>query len=349
MRFSLRSGSLTSDPIVERRSDADAAHAVRQAGYLFLGIGLIGVINDVVPGLVGHDHRVSFFLDTANLLIGVAALLLRDNHHFHGNASLILPILAMTSVSLNNAFGVLPEVNYGTYFMLIFVWVGIWYPPWTVTALSPLAAAAYLLPFLAGANRANGAVVAVFLAIPAAVVTGETISHYTSQARDGAIRREKLLSDLSRLVMTDELTGVGNRRLGELLLESLVAGDAVAVLDVDLFKEVNDTFGHPEGDRLLHQLGGFLNSSARDRDAVARMGGEEFLLVVRGAGLESEAIVSRLLQSWRARSPLATFSAGVAVHRARTKPSATYAAADRALYNAKEHGRDQVVMAVSGK
>ena len=254
----------------------------------------------------------------------------------------------MTSVSLNNAFGVLPEVNYGTYFMLIFVWVGIWYPPWTVTALSPLAAAAYLLPFLAGANRANGAVVAVFLAIPAAVVTGETISHYTSQARGAAFRREILLSNLSRQAMTDELTGVGNRRLGGMLLESLVPGDAVVMLDVDLFKDVNDTFGHPEGDRLLHQLGAFLNSSARDRDAVARMGGEEFLLVVRGAGIESEAIVSRLLQSWRSMSPLATFSAGVAVHRVRTNSSVTYAAADRALYNAKERGRDQVVMARSG-
>jgi len=336
-----------SNPGVERRSDVESSRAVRQAGYLFLGIGFIGLINDVVPGLAGHGHRASLYLDSANLLVGIGALLFRHSQHFRGNASLILPIFAMANVAANNAFGVLPEATYGTYFVLIFVWVGIWFPPWTVTAMSPIAVAAYLLPFFGHAPRANDAVVAVFLAIPAAVVTGETIAHFTHQLRDAAIGREVLLRELSRQAMTDELTGVGNRRLGGMLLESLVPGDAVAVLDVDLFKKVNDTFGHPEGDRLLHQLGGFLNSSARDRDAVARMGGEEFLLVVRGAGLDSEAIVSRLLQSWRSKEPLATFSAGVAVHRARINASVTYAAADRALYDAKEGGRDRVVMARS--
>jgi hypothetical protein len=140
MRLSLRGRRSTSSPFVERRSDADGARALRQAGYLFLGIGIIGLINDVVPGLVGHGHRVSLYLDTANLVIGIGALLLRDNRHFYGNTTLILPVLAMASVAANNSFGVLPEATYGTYFVLIFVWVGIWYPPWTVHTFCPSSA-----------------------------------------------------------------------------------------------------------------------------------------------------------------------------------------------------------------
>jgi len=75
------------------------------------------------------------------------------------------------------------------------------------------------------------------------------------------------------------------------------------------------------------------------------MGGEEFMVVMRGAGPEGISTASRLLRSWRESSPLATISAGVAVHRPKARPEATYAAADRALYDAKHAGRDRAVLA----
>jgi diguanylate cyclase (GGDEF)-like protein len=285
-------------------------------------------------------------LDAFNVAAGTAMVLLRKKCFLHGRVGLLLAVFAMASIAVNIATGVRPPAAYGSYLVLVMVWVGIWYPPWTVVALSPVMACAYLAPLLLGAPRSPGAVPAVLVVVPVAVLAGETIARYTSKLKRAEVARERLLSDLSREVVTDELTGVGNRRLGEMLLESLEPGDAVAILDVDLFKQVNDTYGHPEGDRLLNQLGSFLNASMRgERDAAARMGGEEFMVVMRGAGPEGISTASRLLRMWRESSPLATISAGVAVHRPKTSFQATYAAADRALYDAKQTGRDRAVLA----
>jgi diguanylate cyclase (GGDEF)-like protein len=152
------------------------------------------------------------------------------------------------------------------------------------------------------------------------------------------------LGELARTHVTDSLTGVGNRRLGDLLLQSLSKGDAIALLDLDHFKRVNDTFGHPEGDRVLTQFGDYLQRSLRENDAVARMGGEEFLLLLRSANQGAFGAVERLLAGWNATSPLVTVSAGVALHDRHGTPQRTYAAADTELYQAKSLGRDRVIM-----
>jgi diguanylate cyclase (GGDEF)-like protein len=297
-----------------------------------------------VPWGVGHGHVTSTALDAVNLLVGIAAIVLSRGPFLHGWVGLVLPVFAMANVAANNAAGVLPPATYGTWFVLIMVWVGIWYPPWTVVALSPVMGCAYLVPLLDGVPRSPGAVPAVLLVVPAAVLAGETIAHYTDKVRRAEVARDRLLSELSRENVTDPLTGVGNRRLGELLLDSLEPGDAVAILDVDRFKQVNDTHGHVEGDRLLHSLGVHLNTYMRENDAVARMGGEEFMVVMRGVGPEGINTVSRLLDSWQQSSPLATVSAGVAVHGAKKSPRDTYAAADGALYEAKCAGRNRAVL-----
>jgi diguanylate cyclase (GGDEF)-like protein len=75
---------------------------------------------------------------------------------------------------------------------------------------------------------------------------------------------------------------------------------------------------------------------------VARFGGEEFLVVLRAAGANAGPAMERLMSGWRRTEPLTTFSAGVAVHAADAKPAATLIAADRALYRAKDAGRDCV-------
>jgi diguanylate cyclase (GGDEF)-like protein len=84
-----------------------------------------------------------------------------------------------------------------------------------------------------------------------------------------------------------------------------------------------------------------LRAVIRDSDEVARMGGEEFMLIVRQPPTHVHAVVDRVVSSWRLRSPLSTLSAGVAVHDATRSPSDTYRAADRALYAAKAGGRDR--------
>ena len=142
--------------------------------------------------------------------------------------------------------------------------------------------------------------------------------------------------------MRDALTGVGNRRQADALLAQVKPGDAVALLDLDHFKSVNDRWGHAAGDEVLVALARYLDRSLRDGDAVARFGGEEFLVVLRSAGVHAGPAMERLMAGWRRTGPVTTFSAGVAVHEADAKPAATLIAADRALYRAKDAGRDTV-------
>lgn len=338
-------GRFSRDGDGSRRLKVRSTDCVGQAGLLFIAAACTGFVSDVVPGLIGHGHRVSLLLDCVTLFAGLSLVALRHWSPLRVAAPVVLPALAMADIATNNALGFLPQATYGTWFVLIFVWMGIWSPAWAIAALAPVSVVAYLLPLFVGSAPSSGVVDSVVLVIPAAILAGETVAHFTKRLRDAAREREVLLSDVGRQAITDELTGLGNRRLGDLLLASLVAGDALALLDLDHFKEINDTYGHPEGDRFLRIFGAFLNTSSRERDAVARMGGEEFMFVARGAGVDGEAIVARLLESWRASSPLTTFSAGVAIHKARSTPATTYAAADRALYQAKQEGRNRVALA----
>lgn len=153
------------------------------------------------------------------------------------------------------------------------------------------------------------------------------------------LRATQVLVDAS---MRDALTGVGNRRQADALLEQLKPGDALAVLDMDHFKLVNDEYGHAAGDQVLVALASYLDRSLRDGDHVARWGGEEFVVVLRQAGDYAARAVERLAEGWRCTRPVTTFSAGVAVHVPNGSPAETLAAADVALYRAKGDGRDCV-------
>jgi diguanylate cyclase (GGDEF)-like protein len=127
------------------------------------------------------------------------------------------------------------------------------------------------------------------------------------------------------------------------LLDDLQIGDAIAILDLDHFKQVNDTFGHVRGDEVLQTLGAFLSSQVRSTDDVARFGGEEFVVVVRGVEGVAVETVERLLASWRATSPMTTLSAGVAIRQSGETGEATFLHADEALYGAKNAGRNQAM------
>ena len=150
--------------------------------------------------------------------------------------------------------------------------------------------------------------------------------------------RHQLVADSMR----DVLTGIGNRRHAMTLLDSLRTGDALALIDLDHFKSVNDTYGHAAGDEVLTDLGAFLTGQLRDGDDVARFGGEEFVLVLRNVGAEAAAILSRLTDEWRDMARRTTFSTGYSVHERGADPAETLGNADSALYAAKAAGRDRV-------
>ena len=151
---------------------------------------------------------------------------------------------------------------------------------------------------------------------------------------------------LAESASTDLLTGLPNRRMLERALGRLSADDTVILLDLDHFKQVNDTLGHAAGDEVLRVFGRVLGGAVRGRDVVGRFGGEEFLIVLAQPG-GAATLLRRLRAEWAGERPYpVTFSAGIAASAG--DPDETVRLADRALYEAKEAGRDQWVWATAG-
>ena len=135
----------------------------------------------------------------------------------------------------------------------------------------------------------------------------------------------------------DELTGLPLRQAGKAALARVTAGDAIAIVDVDGLKQVNDSYGHEAGDEQLVVIAARLVSLVRRDDTVVRWGGDEFVLVLRGAGAAAARVLERLRRESRV-----PFSAGVAVYET-GDPLHTLAAADEALLRAKRAGKNSVI------
>jgi diguanylate cyclase (GGDEF)-like protein len=249
-------------------------------------------------------------------------------------------------VAFNNVLGEITGGTLGIWFVVVFVWIGAWFPPRTSLLVAPAAVLAYVLPYRFAHPPSGGTAGSVLFVIPAAVLVGLTISINSAAARRAEFEQHIALQALAKANITDDLTSLGNRRFGNGLIDSVQPGDVIALLDLDRFKEVNDHFGHSTGDRVLRELGEFLIAAfGGESDQIARMGGEEFLLLYRQVSIkEGEWRTAQVVNGWRARQPLSTLSAGVALHREGQSPLLTYRLADEALYLAKSRGRDQVAV-----
>ena len=325
--------------LLSRRELAGAA--AHPAGVLFIAAGCIGLVTDFLAVGVGDGNPIVILIDSTNLAIGLITLRL-PWRRWHERSVLVLPVAAFANIAATN--GAAPESTFGVWFVLVFVWIGMWQPPRTSYAMAPIAACAYLFPFAFGLSSAYGAAASVAISIPVAVLVGETIARQAETTRRAEAGQEAALEALAKANVTDDLTGLGNRRWANSLLDALQDGDALAVLDLDHFKQVNDTLGHHRGDEVLHDLGVFLRDATRGDDSVARYGGEEFVVVLRQSPSGALEVIERLLDGWRATSPLATLSAGVAVKRPGQSWTTTFSQADAALYEAKETGRDCAVL-----
>lgn len=177
-------------------------------------------------------------------------------------------------------------------------------------------------------------------------------THYGYMAVNQDITDRKELEVLS---ITDPLTGLFNRqKLDAVLEEERIRferyGEAcsLVVMDVDRFKEVNDIFGHQEGDRILNEVAEILRDQVRSSDTVGRWGGEEFLIVCPHTSLEGGATVAEHLRSHieamdTALSRPVTASFGVA-HMRSPDVEDVVREADAALYRAKDEGRNRVIV-----
>ena len=171
-------------------------------------------------------------------------------------------------------------------------------------------------------------------------------------------------SALQFAAATDTLTGIANRRrFDEHLAKSMARAQAMgapvalAYLDIDRFKAINDSLGHKAGDEVLKEFAQRLQRSVRASDLVARLAGDEFVIVFEGvkSAAEVRQIGAKIIAAVRAPfllsgGPLSvTTSIGIALHRGgELTPEQLLNLADQALYRAKDDGRDGVALAESG-
>lgn len=179
----------------------------------------------------------------------------------------------------------------------------------------------------------------------------------TERLRESLEHRTRLSRELTELSQRDELTGLYNRRrfLAD-LQRGLVRGGPVAlvIVDLDFFKQINDRFGHPAGDQVLVQVGRALTTVAREQDLLARMGGEEFALLLPQLSEVQGAQVAELCRSrireivWTGELSTVTVTASIGVAGLRRGQLAPWEElmkrADNAMYAAKAAGRDRVVV-----
>jgi diguanylate cyclase len=186
-------------------------------------------------------------------------------------------------------------------------------------------------------------------------------AHQEVQDAEQRIRNlEAQLRQMSELVREDQLTGSLNRRgLDEVFERESARADrrgtplCVAMLDLDNFKRLNDNHGHLAGDAALRHLVRVVKDTLRSIDAVARFGGEEFLILLPETSLEAaEGTMTRLQRELTRHffmhdneRMLITFSAGVAMRHPNEDQAALVARADRAMYQAKQSGKNRVVIA----
>lgn len=169
----------------------------------------------------------------------------------------------------------------------------------------------------------------------------------------------RLVTRLQQLSECDALTGLLNRRALAPLLQREVGrlrryGETYALLmiDVDHFKNINDSHGHAAGDAALVKLADVLREAAREVDHIVRLGGEEFCILLPHSELDGAMHLACRVHAavrdadWREFERSVTISVGVAVAQSPDEtPQAVLARADQALYRAKNAGRDQVVLA----
>lgn len=173
--------------------------------------------------------------------------------------------------------------------------------------------------------------------------------------------QKRLEADLRELAATDMLTGLPNRRHLLTQLEQEKArvsraeekSAAVLMIDIDHFKKVNDSYGHAAGDHVLRHLATLMRQVLRKIDTLGRLGGEEFAVILPGADLAAAEIFAERLRNKVAESPAAhedktiplTISIGVTEIKADdASADDALTRADRALYRAKEGGRNRVTV-----
>lgn len=211
-------------------------------------------------------------------------------------------------------------------------------------------------------NRLNG-ITAGFLGWALTIVMWRTFTTITRQQRELAEVNATLQdrqTELEHLTSRDGLTGLFNRYTFVQLTEQELArarrqggATTLLLLDLDHFKRVNDTYGHPAGDAVLRHVAALLADTVRSTDLVGRLGGEEFIVLLPGTPGDAARFLAEKLRYRIAANPAVwqdlMIQTNVSIGLSSTTAEhpcgfeSLYSDADTALYKAKERGRNQVV------
>jgi diguanylate cyclase (GGDEF)-like protein len=217
------------------------------------------------------------------------------------------------------------------------------------------------VPVLASGGRVTGAL--CLFDVEPLVLDARALDALTEVGRrmalelDGSVERadsQERFTALSRLALTDQVTGLANRRGGEEALAREVARArrtgsplSLVLFDIDRFKRVNDQSGHAVGDKVLRGISDILSASQRGSDLAMRWGGEEFLVLLPDVGLTGARIFAERVRENVQNLAIAdagriTVSAGVSELVGDEDPAVALARADASLYRAKAAGRNRV-------
>jgi diguanylate cyclase (GGDEF)-like protein len=204
---------------------------------------------------------------------------------------------------------------------------------------------------------------AYFVFVATIMPTIALLSMQITRMRDRMKAQKKALEDalihIEKLAAHDELTGLINRRYMMKVLDDHASrqkrkaiGFSIAMLDLDHFKNINDTWGHAVGDDVLHGFAEAATNTLRECDVLSRWGGEEFLLLMPetnngnpNTGLERlRTVLATLVLSPNAPDLRVTFSVGLTSYRQGESISDTIHRADKSLYEAKAGGRNRTVV-----
>lgn len=187
----------------------------------------------------------------------------------------------------------------------------------------------------------------------------QQVAHLTNRLQDAHKESDKLRQRIKRerdLAMVDPLTGIANRfAYNERLAQEVARWKryknplVLSVWDVDHFKQINDSYGHQAGDKVLTVIARLFQDKVRETDFAARFGGEEFVLLLPETDLEKASVVAEHIRQsveacefhYRGNPVPITISCGLSEFREGDSPEQVFARADAALYKAKENGRNQ--------
>jgi diguanylate cyclase (GGDEF)-like protein len=323
---------------VQRNDPLSRESLFRQVGSL-IGAALLGLLSLAIRQV--PQGSASLILQASTLAAAtVAATVLvpweRLSPALHRPLPLAYIVVAFLTARATGGV----ESSYAQLVLLPVLWVAVYGS--ILELVGVLGASAFALVALVVASGPAGDYwerLAALVAVGASL--GLVVNRFFSRIRTQT-------SDLQVLAGTDPLTGAANRRAWEEALDAALVRAArdsrplsVAFLDLDDFKAYNDRYGHQAGDVLLKAVSAAWQNQLRTSDILARIGGDEFSVLLPGCHLEMAATIAERL---RGAVPDGSCSVGVSAWDGFEAAENLFARTDRALYEAKLRGRDRVVV-----